>query len=48
MAGIRDDLPVSGQAAACLVMVLNQMENRRRSMRLGGEFPLGMLACRGL
>lgn len=47
-AGIRDDLPVSAQAADCLVVVLNQMENRRRSMRLGGEFPLGILACEGL
>lgn len=47
MAGIRDDLPVSAQAADCLVVVLNQMESRRRSRRLGGEFPLGMLACEG-
>lgn len=47
-AGIRGDLPVAAQAADCLVPAVNQMENRRRSVRLGGELPLGMLAFEGL
>ena len=32
-AGIRGDLPVAAQAADCLVLAVNQMENRRRSVR---------------
>lgn len=46
-AGIRGNL-VAAQAAGCLVLAVNQMESRRRSVRLGGKLPLGMLACEGL
>lgn len=48
LAGIRGNLLIAAQAAGCLVLAVNQMESRRRSVRLGGRLPLGMLACEGL